>query len=1002
MGFEGPTPRQERLQAEAKAKGGLTSRGIKRFEKTVGLGETPEEKEAIRTELVEREQKKLRQIKETTQERQQRLRETLRTRGRFKTEKEAIEALSLSGSQVRLSPRRIKEIVKRSGVRAGVALVGAALAGKIRGRSRLRFKEARPSKRIDISKEEGAFVLPTKEEDKIIKGRKIKIAKKIEISREISTRPTPRHETISKEPELPFFTRAPARGSISIDIIDNKDSKLKSEIKKIKQQFLGKASRGQVGVIPQLIFKATESQRGSKGQALRSRGGTSIKIIENGIIGLIGGTGTGLAAKTIIKNVVSARSLPTVLKIIRATKNPFRISYGGNVVGRISETKGTGNLLVEFSGDVGFFKGLKIGTLGLDKIITQKLTTKEGRIILNDVLKKPSGKKATPVEIKAKFRTLSNAGKAKFVKAFVQKHKKLPDVLEKIIPTRLIRSKAASVGGVGGKRFGRVKRTKAQQRPIKPTKRKQIKSKVQRRKESLQQYFDPNLKLIRDRRQLLKISHPKNSQLKTVKQRLTESGDYVVQHKYKTEPKQLVTKFEKSGGEKSFLFKSKVKTTKLFPKGFGTQAKPKTPRISNVIDIMTINRAGKSSSINIITSQKLKGLNKFSFKIEKRKPIKKITDTGSLQIIQTIKNTRLEKPLTIEIPKRTPTVPPEVFIKGFRTGKSTEKLFERIRAAKEARIKELATTKQKKGKEEIRGTPLSMKALKKLPLIEPPQYNLNVIPTQAKLPSSVFEVNKNQLPSNMQKYIESLGVSTEKVLMNHPAVRVINPTFSSQKAKQEKDSVLKSYFALMFDPSLTSKERTDLSQNIKESVRQNNINDQAAKEFLQDGIIGKQDIKQQQKEQLKQNQIIKEKLKLKQDQILKKLKSIKPNRQIQTQRFTPKSIQQSIKRQLQKLKIPIVPLPPEKIPAKKKKQLEELDALIKKLKKSKKPEIEFALTPTLGGIGKIQRRVTGFFSPFEERGSIVRLKPIPVVRHKRKTLVNKLFVRKHRRAKARR
>ena len=73
------------------------------------------------------------------------------------------------------------------------------------------------------------------------------------------------------------------------------------------------------------------------------------------------------------------------------------------------------------------------------------------------------------------------------------------------------------------------------------------------------------------------------------------------------------------------------------------------------------------------------------------------------------------------------------------------------------------------------------------------------------------------------------------------------------------------------------------------------------------------------------------------------------------------------------------------------------DELKEYLKKLPKKNYVFQYSPTLGGIGQKATRTTGTFSGFEVRGNII--KPVLVHRHKRKTLVNKLFVRKHRRRK---
>jgi hypothetical protein len=85
--------------------------------------------------------------------------------------------------------------------------------------------------------------------------------------------------------------------------------------------------------------------------------------------------------------------------------------------------------------------------------------------------------------------------------------------------------------------------------------------------------------------------------------------------------------------------------------------------------------------------------------------------------------------------------------------------------------------------------------------------------------------------------------------------------------------------------------------------------------------------------------------------------------------------------------------------AKFKKQLE---TEIKKLKKKKKKKITFLFTPTLAGVGDVATKVTGQFTGFETRGSIIKLKPVKVKKYKRRGLKNVRAVRKHRRRKPKR
>jgi hypothetical protein len=118
--------------------------------------------------------------------------------------------------------------------------------------------------------------------------------------------------------------------------------------------------------------------------------------------------------------------------------------------------------------------------------------------------------------------------------------------------------------------------------------------------------------------------------------------------------------------------------------------------------------------------------------------------------------------------------------------------------------------------------------------------------------------------------------------------------------------------------------------------------------------------------------------------------------QIQQQKTKQKTIQIQIPKPIKRIQLPIF-IPP-KVP---KKTEDKIYKSIKKIQSSgKKPKIIYSYTPTLSGLGKKATITKGMFTGFEVRGSVIRLKPIIVKKHKRRTLVNKNFVRRHRRRKA--
>jgi len=81
----GPTPRQLGLQAEARAKGGLTQSGIARFNR-LSSGQ--------QREAVEQQEKRVGLRTETTYEQQQRVLNILKNRGTFTSKADEFQALN--------------------------------------------------------------------------------------------------------------------------------------------------------------------------------------------------------------------------------------------------------------------------------------------------------------------------------------------------------------------------------------------------------------------------------------------------------------------------------------------------------------------------------------------------------------------------------------------------------------------------------------------------------------------------------------------------------------------------------------------------------------------------------------------------------------------------------------------------------------------------------------------------------------------------------------------
>lgn len=162
-------------------------------------------------------------------------------------------------------------------------------------------------------------------------------------------------------------------------------------------------------------------------------------------------------------------------------------------------------------------------------------------------------------------------------------------------------------------------------------------------------------------------------------------------------------------------------------------------------------------------------------------------------------------------------------------------------------------------------------------------------------------------------------------------------------------------------------------------------------------IINKQKDQQKLKIELKPKQDTKVKQK---DDIIEKLKEEIEEKGLISQKtfsklddiFDEKTIQvtETVEDMIKKLKVmPIAAITKQKIIEK-----------IEKLKKKKKILLQY--TATLDGLGLVAGKPQKIYSGFETRGHIIKLKkPIVVKKHKRKTLINTPFVRKHRRRKPR-
>ena len=361
-----PTEKQLRQQAEAKAKGGLTGSGISRFEKL---------SKDTRQEVIEQEEKRLGTRKETTFERQQRLLGILDSRGRFKTESEALEAISLkTGRPITLTKGTVERFRRQYGKEKGFQ---KALEFSLKGIvSPERTREAVTiSSRVDKNRDtslagaEGDVFTGV---DRPVSRQVGKIKKR---DRTVPFKRTESTETRSglfaggiadlteKDIKIPFKPKESTETD-STDFFDEDEAEEieesfkkpglaadepKGKIKKIKEKIIGKIQKGKLGSGLQLSEAQLQSARffdeQGREKKLTTATGDAMRLATSLYVGAAGvvGAGVGLAKLSV--------KAPGVVKVI---KTALTIDYLRNLPGRIKGVSSAREALLEFAPDVAF------------------------------------------------------------------------------------------------------------------------------------------------------------------------------------------------------------------------------------------------------------------------------------------------------------------------------------------------------------------------------------------------------------------------------------------------------------------------------------------------------------------------------------------------------------------------------------------------------------------------------------------------------------------------
>ena len=252
------------------------------------------------------------------------------------------------------------------------------------------------------------------------------------------------------------------------------DRKAIQPLQKLTGKIQNDALSGRFGSPVQAYASTVQKYKGKKGlpQYYKGDAGFVTEVAANLLLSAAGGYG---ASKLFY-------ALPTaaLTKVKPLLKGGAMLWVGGIPFRAVSASKGgTRGVVLEFSKDIGFLGGIKIGGIKAVSLANTKVTKSSSNKIINKYFKNAEPNRVpNPVIVRAKYRMIkTDSAKKRFIKSFIDFFKQIPPLGKR--------------GSFGRRVSSTPKKTLRQRKPI---------SKVQRRKDSRKQsyhrgkFYDPQTK----------------------------------------------------------------------------------------------------------------------------------------------------------------------------------------------------------------------------------------------------------------------------------------------------------------------------------------------------------------------------------------------------------------------------------------------------------------------------------------------------------------------------
>lgn len=739
---------------------------------------------------------------------------------------------------------------------------------------------------------------------------------------------------------------------------------------KLKKLIIGNAQKGKFGEGVQLFLGQTQNaltfkqdKKGNlKPKITRSNQGNALLIASEIGLGAVTGFGVGtLFKKLAIKAPRLAKTIGTAGTLIWISGIPFRVKKASS----------PGGIVAEFAGDLGFIGGARIAGVPIIDYGKVKVTKTSARDIIKKAFptlkRKPS---ATAFQIALKNAKTKNE-KIKLIKAYREVYGINPPVKVtkggKVIQLdKVIRLRGRRIGSTKGirKGFRKQLRQKAKEQEIKQKEKIQKEAKKQ---EILKRKSDRVVSRLR-------------------KKSMDKAGrtDYVL-----------------INGKKNWLLGFEPKTKKPIY----TQSRNKWLKQIKAVAKDTLRKEGLDKGIDAVVNKINQDKKQFIKALIKKENVKRV------------KNLNIERKLIAQEKK----IAKGLQVKAERTdfaivkGKKVWVLSNgRITPSRKIWLKDIKKiAKDENGLADLIGQ-LKVTKVKILEKQAVKTKKKEFTDKELALLKAEYKIRLEELQKSRSKYKkieekidkineESKGKAVQEVVQKDGTVSVLEKPKQVQKTKTK--SVQKQIQAL-------KQQQVKIVQQAKASTQKEllklKIRPVSILELKQKTITPtKTGVKLEQKplQELKSKLSILQDPKIKIDTKIQQKLKLKPAQRI---KLNQQIFNRQVLRNQQQLKLKIFTntvleniLKKSTVPKPVKLRLEEIFTEIKRKRKYKKSDLVYFYTPTLSGIGRVAERTKGSFTGFEVRGSVVRFKPIKVKRHKRRSLRNKPFVRKHRRRKAR-